>query len=492
MRLVGSEIHAASSKRPVVACVAVFALVSASALASDDPSLTLACGFALALTIGLLWRLGEPPVLLLPAGLQLSQVVTPLFYANVLGVPLQTVSLHIGDMTTAIWFALGAMVSLVLGMWCGQLGARPAVASVILREARAWTPRSAFLFCLVLILIAAVFEVSADIYSGLRQIALAADGVQWLGVFVLTCVCMAQRRGFKYLLLVACLEIVRGFTGYFSDFKTVLFVILVGLFSARPKLGPRSVLAGLAVAMVLLLLGAWWSAIKKEYRTYVSMGSRQQVVLVPVEDRLAFLARKMFEANGATISQGFELLAQRWGYLDFLASTMRNVPSRLPFEDGARIGDAVMHVLQPRLLFPDKPPLLSDSDVLQKYTGIYYGQSSGADTSVSLGYVAELYIDFRAGGTIAAMFLLGLLVGLAFRWLCSSFAMPMLVNYGLAVMLTTSVTQFDQSLIKTAGAFVTTFLAVLILKRFLLPPLLKMMGPAGQQKIWQQAVARTS
>jgi hypothetical protein len=31
------------------------------------------------------------------------------------------------------------------------------------------------------------------------------------------------------------------------------------------------------------------------------------------------------------------------GYIDFLSATMRNVPSRLPFQDGAQIGAAIMH-----------------------------------------------------------------------------------------------------------------------------------------------------
>src|SRR5262249_33933491 len=151
---------------------------------------------------------GEPPVLLLPAGLQLSQIVTPLFYANFLGVPLQDVSLHVGDLESATWFAIGSMMSAVLGLWCGQRGARPYFASAIQSEARLWTPRSAFLLCLVLILVAAVFELLGGIYDGLRQPFLALGGVQWLGVFVLACVCTVQRRGFKYLLLITCLEMI--------------------------------------------------------------------------------------------------------------------------------------------------------------------------------------------------------------------------------------------------------------------------------------------
>ena len=41
-----------------------------------------------------------------------------------------------------------------------------------------------------------------------------------------------------------CLEVVKGFMGYFSEFKEVFFVVLLGIFSTRPKLDVRSMIAG--------------------------------------------------------------------------------------------------------------------------------------------------------------------------------------------------------------------------------------------------------
>ena len=96
-------------------------LVAMSAVGSDDPTLTVACGVVAALAVGLLWRLGEPPALLMVAGLQLLQVVTPLLYANFLGVPLQSL-FDLGDLSSATEFALAAMLSLVVGIRCGQWG----------------------------------------------------------------------------------------------------------------------------------------------------------------------------------------------------------------------------------------------------------------------------------------------------------------------------------------------------------------------------------
>src|SRR5690348_10181905 len=127
--------------------VVVFVIGAASAVGSDQPALTIACGAIMALTIALLWQSGQPPILLLPAGIQLTQVVTPTCYANALGVPIEDVSLHLGDITASTWLALSAMFSLVVGMWYGQRGSNTSAASTLHREAHTWSPRAAFRFC---------------------------------------------------------------------------------------------------------------------------------------------------------------------------------------------------------------------------------------------------------------------------------------------------------------------------------------------------------
>ena len=239
---------------PVSICGTVLALAAVSANGSDDPILTMACGVVLTLTIGLLWRLGEPPILLLPAGIQVIQVVMPRLYANFLGVSMQDVSLVLGDTTAATWFALAAMLSLVVGMWCSQRGMSASAALALHREARAWSPRGAFVFCVVTIVLAAMFEVLGTLFDGLRQPALACSGIQWVGIFVLACVCTAQRRGFGYLLIVTSLEVVKGFSGYFGDFRIVFFVLIVAIFAVRTKLRPLTVVTGITVGGTLLLM----------------------------------------------------------------------------------------------------------------------------------------------------------------------------------------------------------------------------------------------
>lgn len=166
------------AKRPVVVCIVVLFVASFSATGSEDALLTVSCGIGLALAIGLLWRLDEPPVLLLPLGVQFAQVVTPLFYANLLGLPVQDVSsVSLGDVAEATWLGLAAMVSLAVGMWCGQLNTRVSGASVTQQEFLVWPPRAVFKFCIATIVLASVFNVLSGYFEGLRQPLLAAAGI---------------------------------------------------------------------------------------------------------------------------------------------------------------------------------------------------------------------------------------------------------------------------------------------------------------------------
>src|SRR5262249_17935251 len=153
-------------------------------------------------------------------------------------------------------------------------------------------------------------------------------------------------------------------------------------FAVRPRLRVGTVLSGIAVTGVVLLMGIWWSAIKNDYRALLDQGTGQQVVLVSFENRIEFLLNKLVEFDGEMFDDGFKRLVRRMGYIDFLAATMSNVPTNLPFQEGRQIGDTIINVLQPRLLFPDKPPLPSDTEVLQKYTGFYFGGSTSIGTSV--------------------------------------------------------------------------------------------------------------
>ena len=130
---------------------------------------------------------------------------------------------------------------------------------------------------------------------------------------------------------------------------------------------------------------------------------------------LRISARKRPSSTARSLPEGFENLLERISYIDFLAATMERVPKVIPHEGGTRLGEAVWHVLTPRILFPDKPEPPSDTQVTAYYTNLPNAVFASANTSISIGYLGELYIDFGVAGALLAVFLMGLIFGRCYR-----------------------------------------------------------------------------
>jgi hypothetical protein len=95
---------------------------------------------------------------------------------------------------------------------------------------------------------------------------------------------------------------------------------------------------------------------------------------------------------------------------------MSRVPTVTEHTNGALITGAIQHVLTPRVFFPDKGDLPSDSDLVRKYTGLFVaGRESG--TSIAFGAMAESYVDFGIPMMFLPPLLFGIFCGIAYGWM---------------------------------------------------------------------------
>jgi hypothetical protein len=156
---------------------------------------------------------------------------------------------------------------------------------------------------------------------------------------------------------------------------------------------------------------------------------------------------------------------------------MERVPETLPHEGGARLAEAILHVLTPRVLFPDKPEVRSDTEVTARYTGLPLAVWADQSTSISIGYLGELYIDFGVAGAVIAAFLIGLASGRAYRAIRDHTRTPGFINYGLCMMVALTLATFEIALIKLLGSVVTVIAAALLLQRWVWPVLLSVRRP---------------
>jgi hypothetical protein len=284
--------------------------------------------------------------------------------------------------------------------------------------------------------------------GGLSQPLIVLASLKLSFVILLGFVWIASGRGLLLFGAAVMIELVLGFTGFFSDFKEVFLAVGIA-FLAAASAHWRRIRPALIVGLpLLLLLGAVWTAIKPSFRAIQNQGSGQQQVNIAASESLQAARTLSAQLGASDISEGFVQLLLRLSYVDFLAAVLEYVPAVRPHESGSLWGEAIYHVLTPRILFPDKPPLPSDSERTMRYTGRSLA-SADAGTSISIGYVGESYVDFGLIGAVLIPFCIGTLYALMIRHLLSlgrrhnpAFLIAILV------VLLTGARQFEASTIK--------------------------------------------
>jgi hypothetical protein len=161
-----------------------------------------------------------------------------------------------------------------------------------------------------------------------------------------------------------------------------------------------------------------------------------------------------------------EPLLTRVGYVDYFAAALDYVPWQREHEGGRLWWRSILHVLVPRALYPSKPWLPSDSELTSAYTGlILAGEEQG--TSISMGYMAESYVDFGIYGMFLPVLLLGLLWGRIYTFFVGRAPTPEEgFAFGTAVLIHAS--YFEIASVKLLGGLLMRFIVLGVL--FLLLP----------------------
>jgi hypothetical protein len=460
-------VRSVSAPRFAAAFIGLGTLTAVGASVTSSPLVVLASGIVFIFILALLWRPGEHPILLVPALLQFIEIALKPLATAITGTSLQDFAEFDANLEPAALFGLVGLAALVLGQ---RIGAGQEATQAKQAAIEDWPFRRILALALAAIFVGHALDMVA--VGGARQIVLALSGIKWAGLFVVAYSTLRLRRGLGWLAVIVVFELVLGMSGFFSDFRLVLFVLMGAAMAAQRKLHARGMVLLAMGAVMGLLLAVFWSEVKKDYRNFLNEGTGAQVVLQPLDERLAYLANQAAEFDAQKLANGFQLLFERLSYIDFLAATMERVPEVLPHEGGAHLGQAIWHILTPRILFPDKPEVPNDTEVTAYYTGIPVVKGASENTSISIGYLGELYIDFGVAGALLTAFLIGLVFGRCYRAIRDYPRSPVFINYGLCMMIALGFTSFGTALIKLVGGLVVLLAAALVLQRLVWPVLL--------------------
>lgn len=318
------------------------------------------------------------------------------------------------------------------------------------------------------IITSVAFAWSRYTIPGLAQPLFALAHLKWAILSILVYVLVVQRTSKWLLFLIVFGEVGLGLVSYFSEFKEVLILTPLMYFAVLRRVTRRMIMVLVFAGAVLFSFGSFWSAVKGDYRVFLSGGARAQIVVVDETAALRQLAKLASEMDWEDFERGGRALLARIFSIEYLSATIRNIPANRDHFYGELLGESFAHVLQPRFLFPDKP-VIDESLKTQRLTGIAVS-GSRTGTQIGSGLLSEGYADFGVAGVVVYGLIFGFLHGQIFRLLCYLVSNPLWV-VGLSYSFFFLVQGFSMSAIKLIGNSVMFLAVFMLFSVFALPHL---------------------
>jgi hypothetical protein len=409
-----------------------------------------------------------PPVLSLALTFQWAQVNAGVFYCGLTKRPLEAITLS--DYRRMVLLGMGCVGSILLGLHLALRWRRQP------RNRRPAWPDHAFGLQSLYVLYVALLFFMSFVYTLAWGFPLLTQGILALGFLRLVALYLILRRlswprlRWQPMVPLLLVEMLVGFTGYFASFREPLMMFALVLLERFDRRRLRHWILIGAAGLGITLAGLLWLGIRTSYRSEFEMdafaGSRTTRL-----SKVVSLSKGWFKSDFERLMTDVDYFVDRLWAVYYPALAVSRVPGVLPHEDGRILWGAVRHVLMPRLFFPNKADLPSDSEMVRKYSGVWV---AGADqgTSIAFGYAGESYIDFGVPWMFLPSVVYGFLMGCAYL-----FFLRLIRHRELAIGLVTvifwlSLYLFERSWIKNLGFSLTLMIymgfAVFVLDRLLL------------------------
>jgi len=289
-------------------------------------------------------------------------------------------------------------------------------------------------------------------------------------LFMMFCRLCKPRVRWGWIGVILAAEIALGLTGYFAGFREPLMLAAVALLGAFDRRRVTHWLALGLFGIVMFVTGLMWMAVRTDYRqdfeSQAFAASREARL-----ERIVALTSQWLRQDSKIVFYDLDRFVDRMWVIYYPALAVSRVPSVMPHEHGAILWRALVHIVTPRVLFPDKAVLESDSEMVMRYSGVW-AAGSEHDTSIAFGYAAESYVDFGVPLMFLPVFVFGCLMGMAYHWWLGIIRHRELAVGLVAVMFWMSLYLFERSWIKTLGLTVTMMVylggATILIDRVLL------------------------
>lgn len=417
----------------------------------------------------LFWEQGTPPIIIFGLSFQwLSSVIGYIYLSfsdssmiDLLWRPENSVS----NIDYAFWLSIFSLLVFSLGLKLGIYKIKKKeITSSLLKKYN--TTAIIVVYTIFTFFSDALFKLVRFTIPGISQPINMFSYLKWGLLFILLYISFSKKERIPLVILILGIEVLIGFTGYFSEFKEILIMIPIAFLTFNRIKGRKQIILLVVIIVFLFNVGAVWSYVKGEYRMYLSGGEREQVVRVSKKEALMKLYELSSSINPESYKVGVEALVKRIFFLEYFSATINHIPERRPYMKGENYSAAVKHVIMPRMLFPEKEAV-DDSKQTQKLTGIEVADAS-LGASISVGYVAQAYADFGPVYMFIPIFLLGLIIGFIYKYFVNTVKNP-LWSYALIFPMYFLINIFGRNIIKITGDLFMYFIVFFLVVRVIVP-----------------------
>ncbi|MFZ5669642.1 MAG: hypothetical protein ACOY4K_09110 [Pseudomonadota bacterium] len=437
---------------------AVGAVAAGLALAFQDWSIAVAV-FALFALVGATWRADMVPIIPACIAFQWVSIATGyIFLHNAHYLPGRFFS---DAMQPAMLLSLAGLAMVAAGFRITLHLFRGTIFPKTFMGYSAYGMRRLFILTIASFAISYVVDiVPKAIWFGGAQIIESLLSLRMIPYFMLLVAVFDRKSGYRYLFLSTAWVILPQLLTGFSDFKEILFVILIAVLARwRPWIRTREqraenrrmMIYGAAGAIALLFMGmAWNGGVKQEWRDRIWSGVITDSPIERIGQFFKISGRVVTHLNWTDASG--TLVSRMTSGEIFFAKVIERVPATVAHERGRLLWMAVSNAITPRFLFPNKADLGGDSWLVRRYAGeSVAGDESGA--SIGLGYMAEFYIDFGVAGVIVLSLVWGMIGGTSIGLLARVVPSREMLLALVIGLLTQYYMAFDGSLIKLLAGF---------------------------------------
>jgi len=392
-----------------------------------------------------------PPVLALALTYQWMQVTIGLFYSTATGEELE--AMYQTDWQRMMLIGLGWVTCLAVAMFCGIVLTRHRIAPSPDAPVRAVSAKVLYVAYGASLLLTGVVQELAWKYPMFTQAILAITFTHLGLLFVLTRRFTRPRFQWEKLAMLMAIEVAVGFTGYFAGFREPIIMAGIAILEVFDRRDMRHWAFAGMLAVVLGLSSLIWMSVRGQIRQEIDdeLLSNSRIERF---DRARTLSTGLLTQAAADYSEAATRLIDRLWAIKYPGMALDRVPSSVPHTDGELMWEAVTHLVTPRFLYPDKPELISDSDLVRKYAGANVAGSE-SNTSIAFGYAAESYVDYGLPWMFVPAIVWGFLLGIAFQFWQSIIRHRELAVAVTTVMFWLALYLFERSWAKTLGGTVT-------------------------------------